>query len=79
MAVGVPVTSISVVASAKVLKHISNSTVPLATVIPPKVGSVQATVISPGLVPPEGKPITFSLSPAKPKLPTDTYSKKLES
>ena len=73
------VISISVVASAKLLKQISNNTVPSATVIPPSVGSVHATVISPAFVPPPGSPITFWFKPLSPKLPTDTYSKMLGS
>ena len=69
-----PVTLTGDVPLACAVKQISNNTVPLATVTPPSVGSVQATVISPGLVPPLGKPITFSFKPGKPKLPTDANS-----
>ena len=70
-----PVTATVDVPDARVVKQISNNTVPSATVTPPKFGSVHATVISPALVPPPGKPITFSFKPGKPKLPTDSYSK----
>ena len=55
-------------------KQIWNKVVPSGTVTPPRVGSVHATVITPGLVepvPPVGSPITFSFKPSKPKLPTE--------
>ena len=75
MAVGEPVTATVDVPDDKVVKQISNNTVPSDTVTPPRVGSVHATVISPAFVPPPGNPITFSFNPLNPKLPTDTYSK----